>query len=202
MRQEDPLAHFLFILATKEFSVVNLGVRFPIRGRCHFVGEWAPDNAKNLFRILKCFEKVIRYFQQSSLSLSLFFFSANDDEQSEEATKPPFPSLQNHISYNTRRKKLRNLGNLGNGGLKIDGASVNVFVVVVVARWRWESEGGGGVRCGGAEMVKKKLGNMNLAVNWHPLIDKFKSTFSGWKAATLSMQVCVGQLEHLHVLTL
>ncbi|KAJ9542693.1 hypothetical protein OSB04_029199 [Centaurea solstitialis] len=153
VRQGDPLAPFLFILAAEGLSVImreaqraNLfkGVRFENSNEelsifqfaddTIFLGDWTRENARNLIRVLKCFE------------------------------------VCSGLSINMTKSRLA-------------GVSVSSEEINRLARW---------LRCNVESIPFLYLGlpvggNMNLAKNWQPLIDKFKSKLSGWKAKSLSI---------------
>ncbi|KAJ9544963.1 hypothetical protein OSB04_024670 [Centaurea solstitialis] len=153
VRQGDPLAPFLFILAAEGLAVLMKeaqrskifhGVRLPnvsedvslfqFADDAILVGEWNLINAKNLIRILKCFEIC------SGLKINL--------------------------------NKCRILG-----------VSVSREDVVRLARR---------LSCKEETLLFRYLGlpvggNMTLAKNWQPLVDKFKKKLSSWKAKTLSI---------------
>ncbi|KAJ9555564.1 hypothetical protein OSB04_010178 [Centaurea solstitialis] len=153
VRQGDPLAPFLFILAAEGLTVAmkeaqrsNLfkGIRignsidelsiFQFADDAIFVGEWDKDNAMNLIRILKCFEVC------SGLKINM-------------------------------------------GKSRLLGVSVSKEEVTSLARR---------LKCKEDSIPFRYLGlpvggNMKLARNWQPLIDKCRSKLSGWKAKTLSI---------------
>ncbi|KAJ9550970.1 LOW QUALITY PROTEIN: hypothetical protein OSB04_015015 [Centaurea solstitialis] len=153
VRQGDPLAPFLFILAAEGLTVAmkeaqrsNLfkGIRignsidelsiFQFADDAIFVGEWDKDNAMNLICILKCFEVC------SGLKINM-------------------------------------------GKSRLLGVSVSKEEVTSLARR---------LKCKEDSIPFRYLGlpvggNMKLARNWQPLIDKCRSKLSGWKAKTLSI---------------
>ncbi|KAJ9557832.1 hypothetical protein OSB04_012446 [Centaurea solstitialis] len=153
VRQGGPLAPFLFILAAeglmaamKEAQQANIfqGVRvnnvaedvslFQFADDAIFVGEWSLKNAKNLLRILKCFEVC------SGLKINLSKSRLSGVSVSKE-----------EVAYLARR--------------------LNCKEETIPFHYL-------GLMVGG---------NMNLAKNWQPLIDKFRTKLSDWKAKTLSI---------------
>ena len=153
MRQGDPIAPFLFILAAEGLNIamreaaranIFKGIRFqnmdeevsifPFADDAIFVGEWDSDNAKNLIRILKCFEACSGLKINMNKSC-LSGVSVSSDEIARLACR------------------------------------LNCKADLIPFRYL-------GIPVGG---------NMNLASNWQPLVDKFKAKLSEWKAKLLSI---------------
>ncbi|KAJ9560212.1 hypothetical protein OSB04_005372 [Centaurea solstitialis] len=163
VRQGDPLAPFLFILAVegltvalKEAQQASLvrGVRinnleeeislFQFADDAIFLGEWSLQNAKSLLRVLKCFEVC------SGLKINL-------------------------------------------GKSRLSGVSVSKEEVILMANK---------LDCKADSIPFRYLGlpvggNMNLAKYWQPLVEKFKSKLTDWKAQTLSIGAPKSVLKQL-----
>ncbi|KAJ9567589.1 hypothetical protein OSB04_003555 [Centaurea solstitialis] len=153
VRQGDPLAPFLFILAAeglnvafKEAQRANIfkGIRLDdsieelsilqFADDAIIMGEWDPLNAKNLIRILKCFE------------------------------------LCSGLSINLSKSSLL--------GISVPNEEVQRVAL--------------GLNCKVGSVPFTYLGipvgeNMSKASAWQPIIDKFKSRLSSWKAKHLSV---------------
>ncbi|KAJ9539315.1 hypothetical protein OSB04_032048 [Centaurea solstitialis] len=152
VRQGDPMAPFLFLIAAEGLSIalkearqvgVFHGIKLPNGGPevshllyaddALFIGDWSFTNARNLTRILRCFH------------------------------------LASGLKVNLHKSKILGLG--------VDDSEVSRLARIL--------------NCNSGALPFTYLGlpigvSMNRCSSWAPIIDKFRSKLSKWKADSLS----------------